>query len=41
MSIEEEIEYLVQYPSREGIEQIDVNITYIMNKARKNIEGPK
>ena len=41
MNIEVEMDYLVYHTIKEGIEQIDSNITHIMNKVRKKIEGPK
>ena len=41
MNIESEIDYLIQYLSKEGIEQLDINLICILNKARKKIEGPQ
>ena len=42
MTIENTIGELVNYsPSREDLEQTDRNITFLLNKIRKKIEGPR
>ena len=41
MQVETELNEAVKLPSRERLEQIDKDLTFIINKAYKRIKGPR